>query len=96
MTAAVDYATVGDYIVALTNNNLALLNAELEVVTISPIPVVSCKHMVYETMSGLFLFCTSSNTTSGQLILGYSIEGTEFKLQSAYELPNEHIIQHFD
>jgi len=47
VTAAIDYETVGDYIVALTNNQLAMLNSNLEVVALSPIPEVSCNHMAY-------------------------------------------------
>ena len=60
LTAAVDFATVGERTVVLSNNKLAIMNNISEVITISPIPQVSCNNLVYDDKVGLLLFCSSS------------------------------------
>ena len=64
-------------------------------VALSPIPEVSCNHLKYESTTGLLLFC-SSKGASGQEVLRYSINGTDFNYEDKYELPTDHIIQNFD
>ena len=65
VTAAVDYASVGDQLVILAGDELVLLDSNFVVVSKATISLVYCRNMMYNDDVGILLFCISK-TGSGQ------------------------------
>lgn len=52
--------------------------------------------MAYDSLLGLFLFCTSSQSPTGQLLLQYTIKNDRIDLYNAMIVPEDNLIMHFD
>lgn len=97
VTAAVDYARADGMLLTLSNNMLFLLNeTTYEVVSFTDIPVVNCKNLAYDETLGVFLFCISSQSKSGQILLQYKLNDDHFDLKNAFEIPAGYLVRQFD
>lgn len=76
---------------------LYLMNETYSIVGLTDIPVVNCKNLVYNVDLGLFLFClSSSQASSGQILLQYDVNDDGFDLKNAFEIPVDYLIRQFD
>ena len=66
VTATVDYTYIGERIVALSGDQLVVMDAAFNILSSTVISFVECRNLVYNKDIGLLLFCSSNTAASGQ------------------------------
>jgi hypothetical protein len=58
--------------------------------------VGNCKNLVYDNDLGLFLFCITNQSPTGQILLQFTVKNDRINLENVFIVPMDQLISQFD